>query len=135
MNEELALLRSQVKELQQENKRLKAQIDLSISRNTVIVPEEFKVIFEEAEQKVAEYFTEIYNSAESGEIVIHGQVLWFHMFQIPLVKKMQSRSMKKWACMNQYKNYQRDPFILLSQVGQMWKFFRIAILHQTMIFY
>ena len=49
MNEELALLRSQVKELQQENKRLKAQIDLSISRNTVIVPEEFKVIFEEAE--------------------------------------------------------------------------------------
>lgn len=73
MNEELALLRSQVKELQQENKRLKAQIDLSSSRNTVIVPEEFKVIFEEAEQKVAEYFTEIYSSAESGEIVIHGQ--------------------------------------------------------------
>lgn len=73
MNEELALLRSQIKDLQQENKRLKAQIDLSISRNTVIVPEEFKVIFEEAEQKVAEYFTEIYNSAESGEIVIHGQ--------------------------------------------------------------
>ncbi len=73
MNEELALLRSQVKELQQENKRLKAQIDLSSSGKTVIVPEEFKVIFEQAEKKVSEYFTEIYNSAESGEIVIHGQ--------------------------------------------------------------
>lgn len=73
MNEELALLRSQLKELQQENKRLKAQIDLSFSGKTVIVPEEFKVIFEQAEKKVAEYFTDIYNSAENGEIVIHGE--------------------------------------------------------------
>lgn len=73
MNEELALLRSQVKELLQENKRLKAQIDLTSNCKTVTVPEEFSVIFEEAEQKVSEYFTEIYNSAESGEIVIHGQ--------------------------------------------------------------
>jgi two-component sensor histidine kinase/predicted hydrocarbon binding protein len=73
MNEELALLRSQIKELQQENKRLKAQFDLSSSGKTVIVPDEFKIIFEQAENKVAEYFTEIYNSAESGEIVIHGQ--------------------------------------------------------------
>lgn len=73
MNEELALLRSQIKELQQENKRLKAQIDLSSSGKTVTVPDEFKIIFEQAENKVAEYFTEIYNSAESGEIVIHGQ--------------------------------------------------------------
>jgi two-component sensor histidine kinase/predicted hydrocarbon binding protein len=73
MNEELTLLRSQIKELQQENKRLKAQIDLSSSGKTVTVPDEFKIIFEQAENKVAEYFTEIYNSAESGEIVIHGQ--------------------------------------------------------------
>jgi two-component sensor histidine kinase/predicted hydrocarbon binding protein len=59
--------------LELENRRLKAQMDLSTSKKTVVVPEEFSVIFENAEKKVAEYFAEVYNSAENGEILIHGE--------------------------------------------------------------
>lgn len=70
---EIDLLKKQVEILQQENKLLKEQLDFSKITETVIVPDNFKEIFDQAEKNVADYFSDAYNLAENGEIVISGE--------------------------------------------------------------
>lgn len=70
---ELELLKEQIKILQRENSRLKEQHDFSTIKQTVIVPDNFKEIFNLAEKNVADYFSDAYNLAENGEIVISGE--------------------------------------------------------------
>lgn len=73
IEKELELLKQQFANLRRENSRLKEQLDFSIIKQTVIVPEPFSEIFKKAEKNVAEYFSDAYNLAENGEIVISGE--------------------------------------------------------------
>lgn len=66
-------LKEQVRFLQQENKLLKKQLDFSKIKETVVVPDNFKELFDRAEKNVANYFSDAYNLAENGEIVISGE--------------------------------------------------------------
>jgi two-component sensor histidine kinase/predicted hydrocarbon binding protein len=70
---EIEVLKERISELEKENSRLKLEMNFRSLSKTVIVPDDFKEIFEQAEKNVAEYFTDLYNSAENGEIVIHGE--------------------------------------------------------------
>ena len=70
---EIELLKEQIRQLEKENSRLRQQMNFNLLDKTVIVPDSFKEIFDQAEKNVAEYFTDLYNSAENGEIVIHGE--------------------------------------------------------------
>lgn len=72
-NTEIDLLKNRIELLQRENNRLKEQLDFSQIKQTVIVPDNFKEIFQVAEENVAEYFSDVYNMAENGEIVISGE--------------------------------------------------------------
>lgn len=72
-NSELDALKRQVEDLKRENDRLKEQLDFTLIKQTVIVPENIKDIFDQAEKKVSEYFSDAYNTAENGEIVISGE--------------------------------------------------------------
>lgn len=73
MMDEINLLKKELEALRQENKRLKQHLDFDSLKKTVIVPEGFKTIFDVAEKNVAEYFSDVYNSAENGEIEISGE--------------------------------------------------------------
>ncbi len=70
---ELQELRKQLDQLRKENSRLREQLDFSHLKKTVIVPDQFKEIFDQAEQNVYSYFSDVYNSAEHGEIDISGE--------------------------------------------------------------
>lgn len=72
-NSEIDALKQQVEDLKRENNRLKEQLDFTLIKQTVIVPDSIKEIFNEAEKKVAEYFSDAFNTAENGEIVISGE--------------------------------------------------------------
>lgn len=69
----IAQLQAENASLRQEINRLKEEMSFSPIANTVVVPEKFKAIFDEAERNVREYFSDVYNSAENGEIVIHDE--------------------------------------------------------------
>ncbi|MEY3236641.1 MAG: hypothetical protein RI883_742 [Bacteroidota bacterium] len=66
-------LLQQINLLEEENSRLKKEMEFSSIKQTVIVPVEFKPIFDIAEKNVASYFSDVYNSAENGEIEISGE--------------------------------------------------------------
>jgi two-component sensor histidine kinase/predicted hydrocarbon binding protein len=70
---EIEELKAKIRILEQENSRLKQEMNFKSLKQTVIVPEAFQVLFAEAEKNVADYFSDVYNSAENGEIVIHGE--------------------------------------------------------------
>lgn len=72
-NSEIDALKQQIEDLKRENNRLKEQLDFSSVKQTVVVPEKFKEIFDVAEKNVFEYFSDIFNTAENGEIVISGE--------------------------------------------------------------
>ena len=71
--QEIVLLKERIRQLEEENSRLKQEMNFNLLKKTVIVPDSFEEIFDQAEKNVAEYFTDLYNSAENGEIVIHGE--------------------------------------------------------------
>ncbi|MBD3636216.1 MAG: XylR N-terminal domain-containing protein [Crocinitomicaceae bacterium] len=71
--EYIAKLEAELKQLNQENERLKERLDLSGITTTVFVPEHFQEIFANAEKNVRDYFKETIKSAENGEILINGE--------------------------------------------------------------
>lgn len=72
-HDEIQGLKEQLDLLRKENNRLREQLDFSQIRKTVIVPDQFKEIFDQAEKNVYSYFSDVYNSAEHGEIDISGE--------------------------------------------------------------
>jgi len=72
-DEEVNSLHKQIEDLRRENTRLKEQLNFTSIKETVIVPAAFKEIFDVAEKNVADYFSDVYNLAENGEIVISGE--------------------------------------------------------------
>jgi two-component sensor histidine kinase/predicted hydrocarbon binding protein len=66
-------LQARIRILEKENSQLKQEMNFNSLKQTVIVPDSFRLIFNEAEKNVAAYFSDLYNSAENGEIVIHGE--------------------------------------------------------------
>lgn len=70
---EIKELKARLKALEEENISLKGHLDFSGNVNSVIVPEPFKPIFDEAEKNVSSYFADVLNNGESGEILIHGE--------------------------------------------------------------
>jgi two-component sensor histidine kinase/predicted hydrocarbon binding protein len=73
MASEIEKLRAEVERLQKENAILKQSIDFGKPKNTVIVPESFKAIFDIAEANVQKYFSNIDSDPEHGEIIINGE--------------------------------------------------------------
>lgn len=71
--DEFRIMRAQVERLEKENAELRGQIYSGKDQKTVIVPDEFKDVFEQAEKNVASYFSEAFYSAENGEIEINGE--------------------------------------------------------------
>src|SRR5688572_28335021 len=72
-SEELEKLKREVARLQKENAALKQSLDFGAIKKTVIVPEAFRAIFESAEVNVHNYFSNIDNRPENGEILINGE--------------------------------------------------------------
>ncbi len=70
---ELDALKDEVSELKKEINRLNQQIGFNQVKKTVHVPEAFREIFDQAEENVGKYFSDVYNSAEDGEISINGE--------------------------------------------------------------
>lgn len=66
-------LLERIKALEAENEQLKQRLDFQGINKTVIVPEQFEDIFNQAEDVVRNYFSESRKSAENGEIVISGE--------------------------------------------------------------
>jgi two-component sensor histidine kinase/predicted hydrocarbon binding protein len=72
-NEEFFEMKKKIELLEKENRLLREQMDLVSIKHTVIVPDQFKPIFDQAERNVRKYFSDVYNSAENGEIDISGE--------------------------------------------------------------
>jgi two-component sensor histidine kinase/predicted hydrocarbon binding protein len=70
---ELQALKDEISLLKKEINRLNQQIDFDQVKTTVHVPEAFREIFNKAEENVGKYFSDVYNSAEDGEISINGE--------------------------------------------------------------
>ncbi len=70
---EIEDLKEKIRILEEENRMLRREMNYDSLKQTVIVPDAFKKIFEQAELNVGNYFKDLYNSAENGEIVIHGE--------------------------------------------------------------
>lgn len=66
-------LEKQIAALKKENNKLRGQLDFEKISETVIVPEQFKPIFDRVEKVVKKYFSDSENIAENGEIIIHGE--------------------------------------------------------------
>ncbi|MEZ4923146.1 MAG: histidine kinase dimerization/phosphoacceptor domain -containing protein [Crocinitomicaceae bacterium] len=72
-SDKIADLHKEIESLKAENKKLKDQLNFSSIAKTVIVPDDFKDIFLEAERNVRSYFSETNKIAENGEITISGE--------------------------------------------------------------
>lgn len=72
-NKEILELKQKIELLEKENRHLREQMDLDLIKHTVVVPEAFRPIFDQAEKNVRKYFSSLYNSSENGEIVISGE--------------------------------------------------------------
>ena len=72
-SENIADLQKKINALEAENQKLRDQLEFSQVTKTVIVPDDFKEIFLEAENNVRSYFSESKNIAENGEITISGE--------------------------------------------------------------
>lgn len=59
--------------LEKENAALRNKINFDGEPDTVVVPEHFKAIFDQAEKNVSAYFSNSYYSPENGEIEINGE--------------------------------------------------------------
>jgi len=70
---ELNRLKDEISLLKKEVNRLNQQIDFNQVKQTVQVPDAFREIFNQAEENVGKYFSDVYNSAEDGEISINGE--------------------------------------------------------------
>jgi len=70
---DLESIQERIKELEAENKILRARLDMETSGTTVEVPKGFKKIFDRAEEVVQSYFADYDKSAANGEIVISGE--------------------------------------------------------------
>lgn len=70
---DIEALRKEIERLQEENKKLRDQIDFSSVTKTVIAPDPFREIFLEAEKNVRNYFSSSEKIAENGEIKISGE--------------------------------------------------------------
>jgi len=70
---ELEKLRRELEFLRDENAALKQTLDHVTPRKTVISPEYFREIFEDAEETVRDYFSNIEIRPENGEITINGE--------------------------------------------------------------
>ncbi|MBK9190521.1 MAG: hypothetical protein IPM77_02920 [Crocinitomicaceae bacterium] len=66
-------LKSEVARLKKENALLKGQVHFGNPQKTVIVPEAFKAIFDQAEINVKKYFTGAETDPENAEIIINGE--------------------------------------------------------------
>lgn len=70
---ELERLKNEISLLKREVKRLNQKIDFNQVKQTVQVPDAFREIFNLAEENVGKYFSDVYYSAENGEISINGE--------------------------------------------------------------
>ncbi|MBN4071525.1 XylR N-terminal domain-containing protein [Crocinitomix catalasitica] len=70
---EIEHLKAEIARLKEENQDLKNKYDYSSIVNTVLVPDELKPIFDEAEKNVKEYFKETILDPENAEILISGE--------------------------------------------------------------
>lgn len=66
-------LNEQIRQLKQENVQLRNNLNLRADSETVLVPVNFKEIFEKAELHVADYFSDSTFSPNEGEILINGE--------------------------------------------------------------
>lgn len=71
--DEIENLRSEIERLRKENALLKDQVHFGNPKKTVIVPEAFKAIFDQAEINVKKYFTGAETDPENAEIIINGE--------------------------------------------------------------
>lgn len=73
-NEDRAALLKELDQLRKENAQLRKKLSGSASSgNTVIVPEQFAAIFDNAEMNVRECFENFYMHPENGEIMVGGE--------------------------------------------------------------
>ncbi len=72
-SDDIKSLQKQIDSLKRENQMLKAQLEFDNIKDTVIVPPQFKPIFDIAEKTVRDYFINSENVAENGEIIISGE--------------------------------------------------------------
>jgi two-component sensor histidine kinase/predicted hydrocarbon binding protein len=69
----IASLHERIAILEKENQDLMRRMSFDTIPGTVIVPDQFKEIFDQAEKNVASYFSEAFYSPEHGEIEINGE--------------------------------------------------------------
>lgn len=72
-SEEIEKLKSKIDQLTLENENLRKRVAFHHIDGTVIVPEQFKEIFEQAEKNVRSYFSDAKRNPASGEITISGE--------------------------------------------------------------
>lgn len=72
-DDEIENLKSEIARLTKENALLKGQVHFGNSHQTVIVPDAFKAIFDQAEINVKNYFTGAETDPENAEIIINGE--------------------------------------------------------------
>lgn len=70
---EIAKLKKRIEDLEKENSALQQKLNYNNITKTVIVPEKFRPVFNEAENHVRKYFSDAENVAENGEIIISGE--------------------------------------------------------------
>ena len=72
-NDEVEKLRAEIERLKEEIQSLKEGSFNKAAAETVIVPEQFKTLFEEAERNVHNYFSNADINPDNAEIIIHGE--------------------------------------------------------------
>ena len=70
---EIEKLKEEIRALKQENRKLRNSFNYEMKKDTVIVPDEFKSIFKQAQNSVNDYFSNNSYDPDSAEIIINGE--------------------------------------------------------------